>query len=60
MKPSSPISAWLLSIGFVLAALVIVAGTLQWPVAVVYALAAPMFAAVFGARAAERRGTRRR
>jgi membrane protein implicated in regulation of membrane protease activity len=48
----------LLPLGFVFAALVIVAGTLQWPVALVYALTALMFAAVFGARSAERRGRR--
>ena len=50
----------LLPLGFVFAALVIVAATLQWPVVLVYALTALMFATVFGARSAERRDRRRR
>jgi len=50
----------LLPLGFVLAALVIVAGTLRWPVALVYALTALMFAAVFGARSVDRRKGRNR
>jgi hypothetical protein len=55
MKPTSPLAAWLLRIGFVLAALVIVASTLQWPLLVCYGLTALMFAAAFGARHAETR-----
>jgi len=52
------IRRWLLPLGFLLAALVIVGGTLQWPVPLVYALTALMFAAVLGARSADRRSRR--
>jgi hypothetical protein len=54
------IRRWLLPVGFVLATLVIVGGTLQWPVPLVYAFTALMFATVLGARSAERRDRRQR
>lgn len=54
------LSKWLLPIGLVFAALVIVGGTLQWPLGVVYGLTVLMFAAVLGAHAAERRAGRKR
>ena len=50
----------LVPLGLVLAALVIVAGTLQWPLILNYALTALMFAALFGARHLERRDRRGR
>jgi hypothetical protein len=51
---------WLGPIAFALSIVVIVAGTLQWPLGVVYTLGALMFAAAFGARHVELRGRRRR
>jgi hypothetical protein len=54
------LSKALVPIGLMLAAGVIVAGTLEWPLAINYALTARMFAAFFGARSAERRSRRRR
>jgi hypothetical protein len=47
-------------LGFMLAALVIVSATLQWPLAINYAFTALMFAAFLGARAADRRNRRAR
>ena len=54
------IKRWLLPIGLMLAALVIVGGWLEWPVPLVYTLTALMFAAIFGARSIERRERRER
>ncbi len=47
-------------LGFVLAALVVVSATLQWPLAINYAFTALMFAAFLGARAVDRRNRRAR
>jgi hypothetical protein len=63
MKPDlnhSLLEKALVPIGLICAALVIVAGTLGWPLAIDYALTALMFAAFFGARSVDRRKGRHR
>ncbi|MGN6188416.1 MAG: hypothetical protein ACTHOE_05920 [Conexibacter sp.] len=49
-----PVRKWLGPLGLVLAALVIVGGTLEWSLPVVYGLTGLMFATVLAARSAER------
>ncbi|HEX4806987.1 MAG TPA: hypothetical protein VFU94_13905 [Conexibacter sp.] len=60
MKLTDRFEKALLPLGLVLAGLVIVAGTLKWPLVLDYALTALMFAAFFGARSVDRRKGRNR